>query len=245
MRLRAQSRHRWQDCQLCEGKRCSHQGTRFRRRRVSGNTSTKCIITGTSTKIRILLSLLLFNYVLTTMTITVDGFGFGLGFGLIEPKCERRFCERGIYGHIQSGRSTQLQNTDDNYAEMDDSEGDEDNESELEVENIYSELEIDQNDDLPSPIEDLSWRVEKLRLEEANTRRFLKAGPRFLPYEECRKWVQAWDRWDCEDDWVRWIDEGEKRNSYIPARPDEYYGKLGKWKGWDHFLGKDRTDDFQ
>ena len=32
-------------------------------------------------------------------------------------------------------------------------------------------------------LEDLSWRVEKLRLEEANKRRFLSARPRFLPYE--------------------------------------------------------------
>jgi len=50
-------------------------------------------------------------------------------------------------------------------------------------------------------IEDLSWRVAKLRLEEANTRRFLKARPRYLPYDECRKWVQAWNRWDNEQDW--------------------------------------------
>jgi hypothetical protein len=42
--------------------------------------------------------------------------------------------------------------------------------------------------------EDLSWRVAKLRLEEANTRRFLKAKPRYLPYDQCRKWVQAWNR---------------------------------------------------
>ena len=50
-------------------------------------------------------------------------------------------------------------------------------------------------------IEDLSWRVAKLRLEEQNTRRFLKARPRYLPYEDCRKWVQAWNRWDNEQDW--------------------------------------------
>jgi hypothetical protein len=51
-------------------------------------------------------------------------------------------------------------------------------------------------------IEDLNWRVHKLRLEEANTRRFLKAGPRFLPYEECRKWVQAWgNRWQSATEW--------------------------------------------
>ena len=51
-------------------------------------------------------------------------------------------------------------------------------------------------------LEDLDWRVAKLRLEEANTRRFLKAGPRFLPYEECRKWVQAWgQRWQSAQEW--------------------------------------------
>ena len=66
-------------------------------------------------------------------------------------------------------------------------------------------------------VEDLLWRVERLRLEEQNTKRFLKAGPRFLPYDECRKWVQAWSRWDCEDDWKNWIAMGEKRNPYIPV----------------------------
>ena len=35
---------------------------------------------------------------------------------------------------------------------------------------------------------------------------------------------------------------GEKRNSYIPARPDEYYGRLGKWISWDHFLGLNKED---
>ncbi len=97
---------------------------------------------------------------------------------------------------------------------------------------------IESQQDEPSTLADLSWRVEKLKLEEANTRRFLKSRPRFLPYEECRKWVIAFNRWDTEEDWRNWIDDGEKRNSYIPSRPDEYYGRTGKWKGWDHFLGK-------
>lgn len=86
-------------------------------------------------------------------------------------------------------------------------------------------------------LDDLNWRVEKLRLEEANKRRFLKSGPRFLPYDECRKWVQAWGRWKNAKEWKEWIEMGEKRNSYIPARPDEYYSKQGKWISWDHFLG--------
>lgn len=98
--------------------------------------------------------------------------------------------------------------------------------------------------DAPSEaIDDLSWRVAKLRLEEENTRRFLKAGPRFLPYDECRNWVMAWNRWDTEEDWKEWIREGEKRNAYIPARPDEYYGKLGHWISWDHFLGKEKVNE--
>jgi len=84
---------------------------------------------------------------------------------------------------------------------------------------------------------EINWRVAKLRLEEANTRRFLKAKPRYLPYDECRKWVQAWGRWNSDEEWREWIDMGEKRNSYIPNRPDEYYGELGVWISWDHFLG--------
>jgi len=103
----------------------------------------------------------------------------------------------------------------------------------------------DGNEDAPSIfLEDLAWRVEKVRLEEANKKRFLKSGPRFLPYEECRKWVQAWNRWETEQDWKDWIAEGEKRNSYIPARPDEYYSRMGQWISWDHFLGvAERSDE--
>ena len=67
-------------------------------------------------------------------------------------------------------------------------------------------------------VEDIHWRVAKLRLEEQNTRRFLKSRPRFLPYNECRKWVQALGRFQTEEDWKEWISMGEKRNSYIPVR---------------------------
>ena len=86
-------------------------------------------------------------------------------------------------------------------------------------------------------LEDLSWRVEKLRLEEQNKKRFLKSRARFLPYDDCRRWVQAWGQhWKTAKDWNDWIAMGEKRNSYIPSRPDEYYGRLGQWVSWEHFL---------
>lgn len=84
------------------------------------------------------------------------------------------------------------------------------------VENLNSDDEEDDDDFDLEPVfaadvrgrpagvvlEDLDWRVEKLRLEEANKRRFLKSGPRFLPYEEAKKWVQAWgERWISEKEW--------------------------------------------
>ena len=53
----------------------------------------------------------------------------------------------------------------------------------------------------------------------------------------------AWNRWETEEDWKAWIREGEKRNAYIPARPDEYYGRLGQWKGWAHFLGREEDEE--
>jgi len=93
-------------------------------------------------------------------------------------------------------------------------------------------------------LEDLSWRVEKLRLEEANKRRFLKSGPRFLPYGECQKWVHAWgERWANAGEWNEWISYGEKRNSYIPSRPEEYYTRRGAWVSWEDFLGVKPKDD--
>jgi len=93
-------------------------------------------------------------------------------------------------------------------------------------------------------IDDLSWRVEKLRLEEQNTKRFLRAQPRFLSYEDCRRWVQGWGkRWESKEDWRTWIAMGEKRNAYIPSRPDEYYRRLGQWISWEHFLGVEKNED--
>ncbi len=82
-------------------------------------------------------------------------------------------------------------------------------------------------------MEDLDWRIQRLRLEEANKKRFLKSGPRFLPYKDVKKWVQAWgERWTTEEEWKEWIAAGEKRNSYIPSRPDEYFTRTGDWVSW-------------
>ena len=71
-------------------------------------------------------------------------------------------------------------------------------------------------------IEDLSWRVEKLRLEEANKRRFLKAGPRFLPYDECKKWVQAWgNRWTSAQEWCVCLEPASKQTTILLSFSNE------------------------
>lgn len=112
-------------------------------------------------------------------------------------------------------------------------------------EEMEMEEDIGENSDTGGVLlDDLSWRVEKLRLEERNKERFLKAGPRFLPYAQCQRWVQAWGRrWESEEEWNEWIAMGEKRNAYIPSRPDEYYGRLGQWISWEHFLGTEGDGD--
>ena len=226
---------RWQDCQLCQRKRGSTQGIEHRRK---GRISLHKPGHYSSVKLYYFL-LMLVNVILFSNVFIVNGFGIYSPLSTLASR--NRNNSRSLLRRVT--KENDGDNIDDGEYDDHDSNG-----------QIYDNMDLDfnqNNDEELSTIPDLSWRVEKLRLEEANTRRFLKSKPRFLPYEECRKWVQAWNRWDSEEDWVTWIDEGEKRNSYIPARPDEYYGRLGKWKGWDHFLGKDcenvdnENNDFQ
>ena len=218
---------RWQNRQFSEGTRCSSEGSRYRRRKLSGIVTTNLFFKNLNRSIFILL---LFGYISSSLNMCVKGFCY-LGISTTNIHCQNL-----IRIENKRGRSVVWMTNEEN-GDLSDENCDEES----------NEMDIFKSDG-PSVIPDLSWRVAKLRLEEANTRRFLKSKPRFLPYEECRKWVQAWNRWDSEEDWRKWIDEGEKRNSYIPARPDEYYSRIGKWKGWNHFLGKegvDNDEDFQ
>mmetsp|Transcript_1079 Transcript_1079/g.2373 ORF Transcript_1079/g.2373 Transcript_1079/m.2373 type:complete len:299 (+) Transcript_1079:123-1019(+) len=146
------------------------------------------------------------------------------------PSCHTHF-------RLQSGSSSS--NTDEDRHQQNDNSNNSNNDplQRMSAEDVRGR---------PSGVvmEDLDWRLMKLKLEEENTRRFLTSGPRFLPYQECRKWVQAWgQRWRTQKDWNYWIECGEKRNSYIPSRPEEYYTKRGSWISWAHFLGVDDDDD--
>ena len=38
-----------------------------------------------------------------------------------------------------------------------------------------------------------------------------------------------------EAEWRQWIEDGEKRNPYVPSNPDVIYADSG-WAGWEDFL---------
>ncbi|KAL7544637.1 hypothetical protein ACHAWF_008016, partial [Thalassiosira exigua] len=82
----------------------------------------------------------------------------------------------------------------------------------------------------------LSWRLAKVRLEEANTRRFLRRKPLKLSYDDSRRWIQRnWapsSRQEFED----LVANGNLRTPYISKRPEEYYGARGEWISWEHYL---------
>lgn len=68
---------------------------------------------------------------------------------------------------------------------------------------------------------------------------------RYLPFDQCCEWVRMNGWWSTEEEWREWVLQGEDRSPYIPTRPDEYYSRLGKWRGWTFFLSgiEDADDD--
>lgn len=93
------------------------------------------------------------------------------------------------------------------------------------------------------PLEDLSWRMKKIQLEEAHTRQFLKSKPRKLPYDDARRWVQANIGASTKEEYEDDLAMGVSRTSYIPFRAEEYYTSTGEWISWDHFLGVTHDDE--
>ena len=77
-------------------------------------------------------------------------------------------------------------------------------------------------------------RLTRARLTEEWSASVRRRKPRFLPFIGARQWARAMPL-DTEDEWMNWLADGEKRNPYIPSRPDEVYADAG-WAGWDDFL---------
>jgi len=67
---------------------------------------------------------------------------------------------------------------------------------------------------------------------------------RFLPFKECCEWVRRNFGFLSRDEWEEWVSQGEGLSPYIPTRPDEFYSRLGQWRGWSFFLrGIEDADD--
>lgn len=99
----------------------------------------------------------------------------------------------------------------------------------------------DENDNIEAnssntAIDDLSWRVDKVRLEEANTKRFIKRKPIKLPYRESQKWIQRNFGVKTKEEFNDLVANGNLRTPYISKRPEEYYGERGEWISWEHYL---------
>ena len=110
-----------------------------------------------------------------------------------------------------------------------------------------SKNDNDENDNIEAKssntaIDDLSWRVDKVRLEEANTKRFIKRKPIKMSYRESQKWIQRNFGVKTKEEFNDLVANGNLRTPYISKRPEEYYGERGEWISWEHYLLGDCTE---
>lgn len=87
--------------------------------------------------------------------------------------------------------------------------------------------------------EEILVEEARTRLEEENTRSFLKRKPLKLRYEEARRWVQGNLGCNTREEFEDLVENGNLRTPYIPKRPEEYYTRTRDWISWEHFLTKD------
>jgi hypothetical protein len=89
---------------------------------------------------------------------------------------------------------------------------------------------------------ELSWRLDRSKLEEQEQNRFRKriqSKPWKLPYNDARKWVQANLGIDTEAEYYDLVANGNLRTPYIPKNPEKYYSEDGSWISWKDFLKGD------
>ena len=89
-----------------------------------------------------------------------------------------------------------------------------------------------------SRAEEILVEQARTKLEENNTRSFLKRKPLKLSYEEARRWVQGNFGCNTKEEFEDLVENGNLRTPYIPKRPEEYYTRTRDWISWEHFLTK-------
>mmetsp|Transcript_5556 Transcript_5556/g.12108 ORF Transcript_5556/g.12108 Transcript_5556/m.12108 type:complete len:236 (-) Transcript_5556:162-869(-) len=142
--------------------------------------------------------------------------------------------------NLQHDRSyLSMGNTDGNDESNDDNDATNNKDKNTNNENDNNTKNNDENDD----DDGLSWRLAKLRLEEANTSRLLKRKPLKLPYATSQKWIQQNWAIRTKEEFEDLVANGNLRTPYISKRPEEYYGERGEWISWDHYLLGDSSVD--
>lgn len=99
--------------------------------------------------------------------------------------------------------------------------------------------ENDKNDvmkQVNSRAEEIKVEKARTKLEEDNTKSFLKRRPLKLPYEDALRWVQGNLGCSTKEEFEDLVENGNLRTPYIPKRPEEYYSGTRDWISWDHFL---------
>ena len=89
-----------------------------------------------------------------------------------------------------------------------------------------------------SRAEEILVEQARTKLEEENTKSFLKRKPLKLPYEDARRWVQGNLGCNTKEEFEDLVENGNLRTPYIPKRPEEYYTRTRDWVSWEHFLIK-------
>ena len=79
------------------------------------------------------------------------------------------------------------------------------------------------------------WRVERARLQQRRTEDVLKRKPRFGSFAQTSAHVQALGL-SSKEEWLAFLELGERRSPYIPSDPEAYYQPRGTWLGWRIWL---------
>mmetsp|Transcript_1500 Transcript_1500/g.3335 ORF Transcript_1500/g.3335 Transcript_1500/m.3335 type:complete len:180 (-) Transcript_1500:47-586(-) len=126
-------------------------------------------------------------------------------------------------GGFRSVRTRAMDNNNNGGSSDDDEPSNEDDDA----------REPEQSSESQSQSELFNIRVAKARLQHAHDRAVLKRKPRYLPFQECRRWARA--MWmQNEIDWEDWLNDG-RRNPYVPSQPDVVYADSG-FSTWHDFL---------
>ena len=159
------------------------------------------------------------------MLLTCIRFRFSFGFMTVVGKLPSqidKFAYLGVRLSKMSIEETRKESSNSKQ-EMDDEEGES-------YSCYYDQKRVPWEDEL-------YYRINQKRLEDAWINSRIKGRPRFLSYQRCSTWAKAQNMWATKEEWVEWIAMGEGKPSIVPSDPERHYSMCGTWISWEDFLG--------